>query len=162
MRKRRPESAVDRGQGFSAGLLRRFACPGPSPSDGRAAGGSNRPSAIRRPPRLRDTSRTPPLGSPPRGLAGPLPRVPSGLLARRPRFESTSRQAFVRETPNPCGQLGSQSIARRRGSNPVALAESPIHGTRPGDARLRISLLSLASTGHCCAGDRRLPAPVGR
>ena len=99
--------------------------PGSSP-DARARGSrwseDGQLSVIRRPRRLIDTFRRPPIGWPPRGLGGRRPRGPSGRLAPRPLCRSTSRQASVRETLGlnrkcPGGDCADRGSARdRRGT----------------------------------------------
>ena len=65
--------------------------------------------------RLTGTSRTTPIGSFPRVSGARRPRVPSGLRAPRPLCRSSSRQAFVRETPN----AAARGCVRRRRTQPV-------------------------------------------
>ena len=75
-----------------------------SPRDGRASGSrrseGGQVSVIRRPRRLRGTSRRPPIGWSQRGPVVPRPRVKTGRRALRHRCRNTSRPASVRETPN--------------------------------------------------------------
>jgi hypothetical protein len=104
---RRPRAAIGQRQ-CPGQVLRVSSCdvrspvsPGSSP-DARARGSrwseGGQLSVIRRPRRLIDTFRRPPIGWPPRGPGGRRPRVPSGLLAPRPLCRNTSRQASGRET----------------------------------------------------------------
>src|SRR5262249_13458812 len=68
----------------------------------RAQERGGRLSAVMR-PRWTGTSRRPPIGWLPCGLGVRRPRVPPGLREPRRLDRSTSRQAFVRETPNATG-----------------------------------------------------------
>ena len=101
------------------GTTARSASHGQSPPDARARGSwwseRGQLSLIRRPRRLRGTSRRPLIGSPPRGPGARRPRAPSGRPAPRPRCRNTSRQASGRETPN----AAAPGCVRRRRTRPV-------------------------------------------
>ena len=70
---------------------------------------------VTRPRRLTGMSRTTPIGWLHRVSGARRPRVLSGLSARRPRCQSTSRPASVPETPNAEGR----GCVRQRRTRPV-------------------------------------------
>jgi hypothetical protein len=73
------------------------------------------PSMVTRPRRLAGIPRTTPFGWLQRVSGARRPRVTSGLPGPRPLFQSTSRQASVRETPN----AEARDCVRRRRTLPV-------------------------------------------